>query len=278
MIKRLFNWQIIKKTLSVFVLFFVAACGSAPPRQPLALEQAKKSEHEAHRALHDGDLMRARELFKLSMLRQQSLDNLPAAAIAAINLASVSHKLGDDVTALALLDSVLGDSTGHITAELRATAAFRKAIILAATDRKAEADSALQLAGQACNKQCGFAQGINNLSARLALAKGDFTTALSIAKSVVEQGAEKEELANAQRIAAAAESALQQNEAALAHFQIALALDQELAISARIEEDLIGISTTLEKLGRKTEAELFLRRAEAVAFAAKALTAKGMKR
>lgn len=271
MIKPIFNFRLKTIWVPALLLGFITACGSAPARQPLAIEQAKKADHEAHRALRDGDLLRARELFRKSMLMQQSLDNLPASAMAAINLSSVSHKLADDVTALELLDAILADSAMRIPSELRAAAAFRKGIILADNGKTAEAEAALQLANQECNRQCAFTSGMKNLGARLALEKGEFALALSEAKGVISSNAESEELANAQRIAAAAENALQQHESALARYQLALELDKELGLSSRIAEDLKGIASVLEKLGRKPEAEIYARRAEAVISAARLL-------
>jgi tetratricopeptide (TPR) repeat protein len=264
--------------LWLILLVFVAACGSPPPRQPFALEQASKADQAAHRALHDGDLMRARELFRQTMLMQQSLDNLPASAMAAINLSYVFHKLGDDGAALLLLDDVLRQGDAQIPSDLRTAAAFRKGIILADNGKAAEAESALQLANLSCNKPCAFTAGINNLRARLALDKGDFEAALSMAKSVISAAGEKDELANAQRIAAAAVSALDQNEAALEYYSAALQLDKELALSARIYEDLTGIAKVLEKLGRKPEADGYARRAETVKAASNILPMKADKK
>jgi len=264
MISRLSSFQRGFNPPLLILLVFLAACGSPPPRQPAAMERAIKADQAAHRALHDGDLMRARELFKQSMLTQQSLDNLPATAMTAINLSYVSHKLGDEGAALLLLDDVLSQGNAQIPSELRIAAAFRKGIILADSGKAAEAELALQLADQSCNKRCTFTAGINNLSARLALAKGNFEAALSTAKNVISATGEKEELANAQRIAAAAESALNQNETALKNYSAALDLDKELALSARIYEDLTGIASVLEKLGRKSEADDFARRAVTV--------------
>jgi tetratricopeptide (TPR) repeat protein len=264
MISRLGSFQRRLNLLLLFLLVFVSACGSPPPRQPMAIEQAKKADQAAHRALHDGDLMRAREFFKQSMLMQQSLDDQAASAMAAINLSYVSHKLGDDGVALELLDNILRESSTLIPTDLRTAAAFRKGVIMADSGKLAEAESALQLASLSCNKQCAFTSGMNNLRARLALDKGDFETALSMAINVINAGAEKEEVANAQRIAATAESTLNRNEAALANYHAALELDKELALSARIAEDLIGIAKVLEKLGRKSEAADFARRADMV--------------
>ena len=271
MIKNIFKFRPTKIWIPALLLGFITACGSAPPRQPLAIEQANKADHEAHRALRDGDLLRARELFRKTMLMQQALDNQPASAMAAINLSSVSHKLADDENALGLLDAILADTTARIPSELRAAAAFRKGIILADKGKTAAAEAALQQANQECNRQCTFTAGMKNLGARLALEKGEFALALTEAKGVISSNAEKEELANAQRIAATAESALQQYESALARYQLALELDKELGLSSRIAEDLKGIASVLEKLGRKPEAEIYARRAEAVASAARLL-------
>lgn len=268
MIKPCINYR--RATLLVAVLLALAACGSAPPRQPVAIEQAKKADQAAHRALRDGDLMRARELFRQSLLLQQSLDDRPASAMAAINLSSVAHKLGDDVTALGLLDDILADKAAQLPTELRAAAAFRKGVMLADAGKVAEAESALQQAVLECNGKCSFTAGMNNLRARLALHKGDFAAALATARGLA-SGAEKEEQANALRIAAAAEIGLGQHDAALAHYQAALELDKELALSPRIAEDLRGIAQALEKLGRKQEAGIFARRAEAVSAAARML-------
>lgn len=248
----------------ILLLLALAACGSAPLQRPVAVERAKKVDLEAHRALRDGDLSRARELFSLTLQYQRSVDNRAASAMAAINLAVVAHKLGDDGSALALLENVLVDKIPQVTADLRAVAAFRKAIILTDTGKATEAESAIHQATLECNKHCSLVPGINNLRARLALGKKDFTAALAAAAVVISSGADKEELANARRISGASESELGHLEIALSHYQAALELDKELALSSRIAEDLKGIAGVLLKLGRKDEADVYTRRAESV--------------
>ena len=118
---------------------------------------------------------------------------------------------------------------------------------------------------------------MNNLHARLSEEKGEYAEALALAKSVMNGSAEKDELANAQRIAASAEAAMGQHNAALAHYQAALQLDKELGTSARIALDLQGIAVVMEKLGRKPEADEYSRRAAAVTEAARFLPAKAAK-
>ncbi len=274
MTKRNINLSMSFYSMAVIVLLTVTACGTAPLQRPAAVEKAKKADLEAHRALRDGDLSRASELFNLSMQLQLSLDNHAASAMAAINLAAVSHKLGEDSTALVLLEKILADKSAQVPTDMRAAAAFRKAVILTNTGNASDAEAALQQATQECNKQCSFVPGINNLRARQALAKGDFTSALSSASAVIASGADKDELANARRMAAVCESALGNQAIALVHFQAALELDKALALSARIAKDLQGIAGVLLKLGRKDEADVYTRRAESVIAAAKKLPEK----
>jgi tetratricopeptide (TPR) repeat protein len=92
--------------------------------------------------------------------------------------------------------------------------------------------------------------------------------------TVTNSSAENEELANAHRTAATAESAMAQHDAALTHYLAALELDKDLGQSARIVTDLKGIALAMEKLGRKTEAEAYARRAMAADEAAHSLPGK----
>lgn len=260
----------------------MAACGSPPPRQPVAVEQAQQVEHAAHRALRDGDLVLARELFTQSLWLQQSLDNLSGAAMAVINIATVHHRMGDDSAALRQLDRILEDGAPAYPPELRAAAAFRKAVILVdAGDagQTAAVESTLQLADTECFKPCAYTPGISNLRARLALQKGDYVVALKLAKATLDASrAEKEELANARRISASAEMALGHHDMALTHYLAALDMDKELGISARIVMDLNGIAKAMAQLGRKQEADAYARRAAAVMEAARFLPDGAMKK
>lgn len=262
---------IFKLGFSALLFFLIAACGSSPKRLPLAIEQAKKTDQVAHRALGDGDLMLAREMFKQVMLLQRSMDNIPAATMAAINLSSVNHKLGNTDESLLLLDQILTDHTSLLPLDLKATAAFRKGIILADNGRDEEANSALQLAKDACINPCVLTAGINNLRARLMMKKGNFAAALAIVQGVMSTATEKEEQANAKRIAGAANAALGQHKAAEADYNSALILDKELALSARIADDLLGISKALSDQGRVAEADEYAHRAEEVIAATRML-------
>ncbi|MDD5328668.1 MAG: hypothetical protein PHX38_01580 [Sulfuricella sp.] len=257
----------IKLVLFGLLGALLTACGTSPQRPPAALEQAQSADKSARRALREGDLARARALFAETLTLQQSLDNLPAMAAALINLSTVSHRLHDDASALALLDRVLNGGLPY-PADMRAAAAFRKAVIQLDAGRSGEAESALALAERECAEPCALRPGFLNLRARLALGRGDYAGALVLAQSVAVKGIEKEEQANARRIAAAAESALGRQEAALGDYQAALDMDKELGLSGRIAEDLRGIASALAQLGRKDEAEGYARRAQAVSEAA----------
>jgi len=251
----------------------LAACGSAPPpRLPVTLERANTAEREARRALRDGDWPAARNLFEQSLRLHQSVDNLPGVAASAISLATVYHRMKNDDMALRLLDGLLKDKIAPYPAELRATAAFSKAVIMVDGAHK-EAAQAVEFAAQNCGGSCGFAAGLDNLRARLALAGKDWAAAEGFAKAAADAAGEnREELANARRNSAAADAALARHRAALEHYLSALELDKQLGLGARVAEDLDGAAGALKQLGRKEEAASYARRAAAAhdAFAVKA--------
>ncbi len=250
----------------------LSACSSpAPPKPPAAVERAASADREAKRALRDGDLPVARNLFEQSLRLEQSLDNLPGVATAAINLAAVYHKMNNDEAALGLLNGILQDTLVPYPAELRAVAAFRKAVILVDGGSK-DAPAAVEAAAQLCATSCPFTPGVYNLRARLALAGKDYAAAASFAKSAADaSGDSKEELANARRNQATAEYALGQPGPALEHYLAALNMDKQLGLPRRIAEDLGGVSRALEKLGRKEEAASYARRAAAAQDALRAV-------
>jgi tetratricopeptide (TPR) repeat protein len=256
--------------LLCLTLLVLAACGSAaPPRPPLALEQADTAEREARRAFRDGDLAAARNLFEQSLRLQQSQDNLPGVAAAAINLAAVYHAMKNDELARRLLDSILGDQLTPYPPGMRVAAAFRKAVILVDGEDK-EAATTLEAAAGMCGKACEFTPGIHNLRARMALNKKEYAAAVNYSRDAEgTAGERREELANARRYSAAAEAGLGQHAIALEHYLAALELDKQLGISARIAEDLDGAARALAQLGRKEEAAAYARRGAAAHDAAR---------
>ncbi|HXU92507.1 MAG TPA: hypothetical protein VFP33_02505 [Gallionella sp.] len=259
-----------KRFLSIMALAMMAACGSPPPRLPFALERAQTVDQDARRALRMGDAKNARILFSQSLTLHQSVDDVDGAASALISLATVSHQMHDDEVAIRLLDQILLDRAGIYPPEWRATAAFRKAVILADTGRTDEASSVLSSADTLCERDCPLRSGIDVLKARLALLKGDAAAALELAQSVASaQGTGKEERANALRIVAAAEEKLIRLEEASLHYRAALELDKSLALSGRIEEDLNGMARVSAHLGRAEEAAGYARRAIVVHDAAR---------
>lgn len=255
---------LMRAGLPCLLLAALASCSSAPPpRPPAVLEQANNADRQARRAMRDGDLAVARNLFEQSLRLNQSLDNLPGVAVSAINLAVVYHGLKNDDKALQLLDGVLGDSLIPYPAELRAAAAFRKAVILVDGGRP-EAPAAVDAAAQLCTGSCEFTAGVYNLRARMALGKKEYAVAVNFAKQAADAaGDHKEELANAKRHAAVAEAALGQHNLALEHSLAALELDKQMGMAGRIAEDLDGAAKALAQLGRKDEAAAYARRAAA---------------
>ncbi len=246
------------------LLAALAACGSNPPRPPAALEQAAAADREGNRALRDGDLSAARTLFEHELRLQRSLDNLPGAAAAAINLATAYHRMGNDDVALHLLDEIGSDRLDVYPVELRAAASFRTAVILFDAGKADQAAAALDATGRVCGRSCGLTAGIHNMQARMALSRKDYPAALAQARAAADEaGEQNDELANARRLSGAAEAALGRHDRALEHYLAALDLDKRLGRTGRIADDLGGIAGALTQLGRKDEAAGYARRAAA---------------
>jgi len=264
------------------IIFMLAACSTPQSVPPFALEQAHQADLEAHRAMRNGDLPQARELFARALLLQQSQDNLSGEAMGMINLATVLHKLGDDQAAISQLDQILAQGSIVYPLEWRTAAAFRKAVILTdGSDGKqiGAIESALLRVESECDKPCVYTAGLSNLRARLALQKGDNSAALQLTKATLESSsAGKEEIANARRIAAAAEVAEGHFELALVHYNAALVIDKELGIPSRIALDLNGAAKALEQLGRKDESTEYGRRAAMLVEANRVLSNETLKK
>jgi tetratricopeptide (TPR) repeat protein len=258
-----FSGAMIKFILLLVIAGLLAACGSAPVvRQPLAIEQARSADRDARKALQDGELQLARQDFARALTLQRSLDDNAAAATSMINLATVTHRLHDDVSALAWLDAVLLEQDGIYPQQLKLTAAFRKAVILTDQARLTEAESTLQSAEKTCAGQCAMSAGIDALRARLLLLNGDAQGALVLAQRASRQdNAGKAERANAVRIVAAAEEKLARPAPALQHYREALEMDKALGLGERIGEDLNGMSRVSAQLGMDREAAEYARRA-----------------
>ena len=254
---------IIKCVAVVFIPAWLAACGGAPVvRQPLAIEQAKAADKEARKAWTDGELLQAREDFEKALALQQSLDDTAGAATTLINLATVSHQLHDDTAALAWLDRILQENERIYPPQSRLAASFRKAVILTDLGRSGEAETSLQSADRMCGNSCDLKPGIDGLRARIQLLNGDAQGALTLSQAVGrEGGTDKQEQANALRVAAAAEEKLGSYASALQHFRAALEMDKALGLSSRIAEDLDGLARVSGLSGQEQAAAEYARRA-----------------
>jgi len=250
---------------ALVVAVLLGACATPPPRLPQAVEQAQMADQDARRALRAGNVERARLLFTESLRLHRTLDDSAGSAGALLSLAALAHRQHEDDIALNLLDQVLLERQRVYPPELMIEAAFRKAVILTGLGRREQAATLLAQAGQQCARKCALQAGITVLHARLALLDGDANDALKLAQPVAaDKAVAPEERANALRIIAAAEAALQRPGAALQHYQAALALDKPLGLGARIEQDLNGIAHMLTALGRNEEAAAYARRATLV--------------
>jgi len=247
-------------------LFFLSACGSSPvERQPLAIEQARSADADARKALKNGELFSAQNDFAKALSLQQSLDDTAGAATTLINLATVTHQMGDDDAALKWLNRLLLEKEGIYPQQSRLDATFRKAVILTNHARLEEAESTLQISEKMCGNKCPIDQSMQILRARILLLKGDAKGALALAQNVSKGSVTSmEEQANAWRVVATAEEKLALAADALRHFQAAMEIDKSLGLSERISEDLSGMARVSAQLGQERQAAEYSRRAALV--------------
>jgi tetratricopeptide (TPR) repeat protein len=250
-------------------ILLLAACAGAPKEpQNARLAQAADYNRRGEAALKQGDYRKALALYEAALQTDLSVENLDGVAINSINLARLHQMLGEDARAHQRLDAVLGG--GDIfSREYIAAARLRKAMLYQAeNDLDAAASWAAQTADLCQDSACIWQGTLLNLRARLALARGDFAGALTLAGQalVVNRGRDaREEAANSLRLQAEARIGQKEFAAALAPLDEALALDKALGLPQRIEQDLQRLADAHAGLGHVEEARALRTRAARVA-------------
>jgi len=253
----------------VLAILLLAACAGAPKDpQNARLAQAADYNRRGEAALRQGDHRKALALYEAALRIDLSVENLDGVAINSINLARLHQMLGENARAHQRLDAVLGG--GEIfSREYIAAARLRKAMLYqAANDLDAAASWAAQTADLCRDSACIWQGTLLNLRARLALARGDFAAALTLAGQAlgVNRGRDaREEAANSLRLQAEARIGQKEFAAALAPLDEALALDKALGLPERIEQDLQRLADAHAGLGHVDEARALRTRAARVA-------------
>jgi tetratricopeptide (TPR) repeat protein len=221
-------------------------CASPPPTgTETERERLVEANARAARAVERGDLPRAATLYRQALRVAESLEDFRGIAINALNLAATCQALDDAVCARGALDRILR-VPAHFEPRWISEAAGRETQIALREGRLDAAGASLDRAERACAAPaCRNGTALVNLRAEILLERGDAGEAQTVAaRSLAASRAEgnREEEANALRLAGRAASQAGEHERALAQLAEALALDKQLALPRKIALDLIALA------------------------------------
>ncbi|MDM0015652.1 tetratricopeptide repeat protein [Variovorax sp. J22P168] len=235
---RMARWRRCAVLAACALAAVLAGCSSAPVRsstevQALGLNTQGLDRYKA------GDLPRSLAFFQQALAVAQSIEDENMIAVARMNIAMVYQKMGRQDEALAQFDAVLAERRLVFASERRAEAAFRRAMVLQASDR-AQAVQSLDQALALCGS-CALKGKILNLKAYLAIDAGQPQEGLRLAQQAhgalpKDDGLER---ANALRLQGSALIALKTPAAAISPLEQALVLDKAAGSSEKIFQDLL---------------------------------------
>ena len=248
---------------------------------PAVLSEAIELTEKGRSAFDAGDFKAAELRYASALDIHRSIDNHAGIIRNLQNLAVVQKADGRKSAALESLDALdrylslidQSNPTGTLdpeTQEIIGEASWLRARMSLEDGNKEQAqrvlDAAFQKPGQAQNPR------LKNLQARLSLSQGDPSGARSAAAIAWanSRGSKADaERADAARYQGRATEMLGQFETALDWYQKALALDQKLARSGLVVDDLLGLARTSFLLQKPEQANAYAHRAQNSARAAK---------
>jgi len=250
---------------SLVLVLALAACSSdpKPAAQPQLATQAQNAETNGARRYAQGAYAAAAHHFAEALRLRLSLDDGDAAARNRLQLA---HTL----LALEQPQPALEQAMAVDTPALQVQTLLLQAQARLAMNRSADAHDVLVRAEAAC-ASCPERGRLRLLQGRVAWAVGDMVTTIERGRAALpllrEQGEERE-VANANRLLAAAQLRAGDPQNALASAQAALDMDRRLALPEKIARDWLLIGDIHRRAVARSEAAQAYRRAQSVAQAA----------
>jgi tetratricopeptide (TPR) repeat protein len=236
---------------------FLAACGSVPSTPESALrERALQNEQDAARCHARGEFALASQHFGEAARLFASIDDNAGAARNTLNQVRTELAAGQAMAALNRLDRMQAEDDPALSIE---TAQLHAQAYLALGQSPAAA-AALESAFEQCSGRCPGIASLHVLAARLDLAENRPQQALAHATSALQalqNQNQAPETANAWRLTATAQLALNHPGAALIAAQAALDIDRRLALPEKLARDwlLIGDIRRAQKVGAGTTAK-----------------------
>ena len=214
---------------------------AVPAREASAIDANRRGDASFNRGEYEDALRFYREALRIA----QSLEDVEGIASNAINVSIVYQRLGRSVDARQSLAPVIDSKTLVFTEARRAAAALRLAI-LDLDDRKlVGATEWSDRAATWCMRgNCGIADAIDNVRARIALETGNIPIAVVLAGAALQVSRTTEnrvETANALRLLGDAAIRSADAKSAIASLSEALAIDRDLASPRKIWLDLVAL-------------------------------------
>jgi hypothetical protein len=237
---------------------------------------AQTLERRAAQAYALGDLEGAAATFESAALVYESLALAEPLARARLSAARAVAEAGKPDQALRIVAAVLAPPLA-ISPGTQIMAQGRAAALYLAQGSAAALTSASthwQLASALCAQSCAERAALLVLRARIELAQGDAAAALqnaNAALAAVDRQAAPAEQANALRARAQAYAALNQPALTLVDATAALALDQEVGSTGRVQADLQLLAKAHQALGHAEQAAHFAALAQRAQAASRSL-------
>ena len=255
---------------SVFLILgclMLAACGAVPEKKSALSARATMRSERGTAAFVRGDYARALNEYELALRADQAIEHAAGIAVARINLARVWREMSSPDQAHAQLDALFSSPVLPYPAASLAAAATLQARLYLESDAVEAAAYWLGRGEAFCQKKCPVAGSLLLLRAQLAMRDKHLQEAgklIDEAVGLLNSEQQPVELANALRLSGEVAYAQGDDGHASSKFEQALALDQKSGLSAKIHLDLLRLAETAEHAGRKTDAQNFTARAQAV--------------
>jgi tetratricopeptide (TPR) repeat protein len=259
-------------------IFLIASCASKTDikEQNSLVMSAQTLERRAAQAYALGDLQGAAATYESAALVYESLALAEPLARARLSAARAVAEAGKSDQALQIVAAVLAQPQA-ISPGTQIVAQGRAAALYLAQGGAAALTSASahwQQASALCAPSCAERAALWVLRARIDLAQGNAAAALqnaNAALTAVDRQAAPAEQANALRARAQAYAALNQPAQTLVDASAALALDQEVGNTGRVQADLQLLAKAHEALGNAEQAARFAALAQRALAASRSL-------
>jgi tetratricopeptide (TPR) repeat protein len=237
--KLVFPTMLFVRTVCIATAAFViSSCASSADvkQDNAAVKAAKSMERRAAQSFAAGEYNSAAANYESAALIYETLALPEPQTRARLSQARALTDAGQAPKAQEVVNTVLQNTNG-LPKDLLVTA-YGRAAALAIDNDVPRAVAHVQSAELACASTCAQLSAITVLRARTELAANNASSAVASANAALTSAQNNNDRANALRIRAQAQAALNQHAQVIADAQQALQLDQELGLAERVLIDL----------------------------------------